>query len=47
MTNVWEVEEMPKYSEEGIICPIFKKGDIMNCANYREITLVNTSYKFF
>jgi hypothetical protein len=33
MTNVWEAEEMPKDSEEGTIYPIFKKGDILNCAN--------------
>jgi hypothetical protein len=45
MTNVWEVEEMPKDSEEGIICPLFKKGVISNCANYRGITSLNISYK--
>jgi hypothetical protein len=34
ITNVWEVEEMPKNWEEGIICPTFRKGDILNYANY-------------
>jgi hypothetical protein len=34
MTNVWEIEEMPKDWGEGIIYPIFRKGDILNCANY-------------
>jgi hypothetical protein len=47
LTNVLEVEEMPKDWEEETICPIFKKGDMLNCANYRGITLVNTSYHFF
>jgi hypothetical protein len=42
MMNVWE-EEMAKDSDEGTICLTFKKENILNCANYREITSVNTS----
>lgn len=34
MTNVWEVGEMPKDWEEGIICPTFRMGDILNYDNY-------------
>jgi hypothetical protein len=34
MTNMWEVEEMPKDWEEGIICPTFREGDVLNSANY-------------
>jgi hypothetical protein len=32
-TNVWEAEEMPKDWEELIVCPVFKKEDVLNCAN--------------
>ena len=32
---------------EGCICPIYKKKDPSNAANYRPITLLNTDYKIF
>jgi uncharacterized ubiquitin-like protein YukD len=34
INNVWEVEEMWKDCDEGIICRIFNKGDMLSCANY-------------
>ena len=39
--KIWEEERIPKDWEVGIVIPLFKKGDISNCSNYREITLLS------
>ena len=41
----WREEEIPEALNLSILCPILKKGDIMNCNNYRGISLLDTSYK--
>ncbi|KAE9522623.1 hypothetical protein AGLY_016986 [Aphis glycines] len=42
---IWEQEEIPESWRVSILCPVFKKGDIMECENYRGISLLNTTYK--
>jgi hypothetical protein len=45
--KIWEKEVIPVYWKDSIICPIYKKGDRMQCENYRPITLMNVVYKIF
>jgi hypothetical protein len=42
---IWNKEELPQQWKESIIVPIYKKGDKTDCNNYREISLLSTSYK--
>ncbi|KAJ8875830.1 hypothetical protein PR048_023731 [Dryococelus australis] len=45
ITLIWEKEAIPEEWKESVMCPIFKKGDSMMCANYRGISLLCVAYK--
>jgi hypothetical protein len=47
IVSIWEKDEMPEESRTAIICPICKKGNKLECNNYRRISLLNVVYKIF
>jgi len=47
LSSIWNKEEMPEDWMQSIIVPISKKGDKTDCNNYRAISHLSITYKFF
>lgn len=45
--TIWNKEEIPSKWKESIVIPLHKKGDKMQCNNYRGISLLPTAYKIY
>jgi hypothetical protein len=45
LCKVWENEVMPEEWSIAIISPIHKKGNLLDCNNYRGIALMSVVYK--
>jgi sorting nexin-29 len=45
INSVWNKKELPNRWQDFIIIPVHKKGDKIDCNNYRGISLLLTSYK--
>jgi sorting nexin-29 len=44
-TVLISLEKLPDEWKRSIICPVHKKDDLLECVNYRGISLLNTAYK--
>jgi sorting nexin-29 len=47
IAKIWKKEKITYEWSEGILCPIYKKGDRKQCNNYRQISLLNITHKIF
>jgi hypothetical protein len=45
--QAWTGETLPRSWTEGVLCPVYKKGDKLDFKNYGEICLLNVTYKVF
>jgi hypothetical protein len=42
--SIWNKEELPQQWKESVIVPIHRKGNKIDCNNYRGISLLSTAY---
>jgi len=45
VVKIWKQEKISCEWSEGILCPIYRKGDRKQCNNYRGISLRNITHK--
>jgi hypothetical protein len=45
--QTWTGETLPRSWTEGVLCPVYKKGDKLDFKNYRGMCLLNVTYKVF
>jgi hypothetical protein len=45
--QAWTSETLPRNWTEGVLCPVYKKDDKLDCKNHRGICLLNVTYKIF
>ncbi|KAL4100807.1 hypothetical protein QTP88_020836 [Uroleucon formosanum] len=43
--SIWHEERLPEDWGTALVCPIHKKNDPQECSNYRDIALLDTTYK--
>ena len=45
IVKVWEQEKLPEEWKMGVVHPVYKKGDRLDCSNFQAITVLNAAYK--
>jgi hypothetical protein len=45
--QAWTSSTLPRSGTEGVLCPVYKKGDKLDFKKYRGTCLLNVTYKVF